>query len=168
MAIRVVSSKSSVPTAHYESLAEEYVSLREKAKAIKARMDVLSAQLKEHAESWGVPDETGSFYVKGKSLVWGKQSKKTITFDEDKALAFFKDNDMDDCITYVPSVNQEAVEARVSNGEITVEELENITNTKVSYAVSVTRLEDITQVEESRLGLSAASLKPKSPFRVKK
>ena len=66
---------------------------------------------------------------------------------------------VDDCVKVVKQVNEEAVEQAVNEGEITFDELESITTTKVTYAIDVKRKEEMPEVEQSEI--LAASRKPK-------
>ena len=58
-----------------------------------------------------------------------------------------------------PKINEDAVYSRVSNGDLTVEELESITETSVSYSVSVKAVEEMPEVQCASV---AASTKKRS------
>lgn len=157
-------SKSS---AAFEAKVREYDALREQAKTIKNRMDVLAAELKDIAEKHGVKNDSGSFYVESSEFIFGKQAKKTVSFDTDTAVEFFTRRGFHDCVKTVKVINEGAVESRVSNGDISYSDLESITKTKVSYAIDVKRKEAMPEVEQSSVTV-AASRKPKKPtFRKK-
>lgn len=139
----------------------EYDRLREETKRIKGRMDVLSKTIKDYAEANGTKNDGGSFYAETDEFIFGKQAKKSVSFDEKKAIDFFEDKGLSDCVELVKRINEEAVEKAVSDGDITFEELESITTTKVTYAIDVKHKEEMADVEQSEI-LLAASRKPKA------
>jgi len=147
-----------------EAKVQEYDKLREESKLIKSRMDVLAAEIKDYAEKFGVKNDTGSFYVENDTFIFGKQAKKSVSFVKEKALEFFKKHKFKDCIKTVETIDEDAVEARITAGDISYAELEQITETKVTYAIDVKKKEDLPVVEESQVKV-AASKKPKSPLK---
>ena len=149
-------TKVSIPI---EEARTEYDRLREESKRIKNRMDVLSKTIKDFAEANGTKNDVGSFYAENDDFIFGKQARKSVSFNEEKAIAFFESKGLDDCVKVVKQVNEEAVEQAVNEGEITFDELESITTTKVTYAIDVKRKEEMPEVEQSEI--LAASRKPK-------
>lgn len=141
-------------------LLREYYELREQKKTIEDRMKVLAEQIKSFAETQGVKDDKGSYYAEDEQYVYGKQCKKSVSFDKDKALEFFKNRGYEDCIDTVEVINEGAVEEHINTGDISFEDLESITNTKVSYAVDVKKKEEMPVVEQTNVTL-AASKKPR-------
>lgn len=138
------------------TLLAEYDSLREQKKKIDERMKYLADQIKANAEKVGVKDDKGSFYAEDENYVYGKQCKKSVSFNEEKALSYFKENGFEDCITTVEVVNEEAVEEHINTGDISYEDLESITNTKVSYAVDIKKKEGMPVVEQTEVPLAAS------------
>ena len=61
-----------------------------------------------------------------------------------KATKFFRKRGYPECITTVEQINPDAVEELLDTGEITIEDLEKITNTKVSYSISIAPVEEVT------------------------
>ena len=153
-------TKASVISLPIGSLLEEYYSLREQKKTIEDRMKYLADQIKANAEKVGVKDDKGSFYAEDEQYVYGKQCKKSVSFDKDKAIEYFKIHGYDECIDTVEVINEEAVESRINTGDISFEDLEAITNTKVSYAIDIKKKEDIPEVEQTEVAM-AASKKPR-------
>lgn len=141
-------------------LLEEYNSLREQKKTIEDRMKSLADQIKANAEKVGVKDDKGSFYAENEQYVYGKQCKKSVSFNQEKALAYFKDHGYTDCIGTVEVINEEAVEGRINTGDISFEDLEEITTTKVSYAIDIRKKEEMPVVEQTEVSM-AASKKPR-------
>lgn len=149
-------TKATVVSLPIGSLLAEYDSLRGQKKQIEERMKVLADQIKANAEKVGVKDDKGSFYAEDSNFVYGKQCKKSVSFNVDKALAFFKERGYEDCIDTVEVINEGAVEILVNSGDISFEDLESITNTKVSYAVDIKKKEEMTEVEEKEVTLAAS------------
>lgn len=140
-----------------EKLLEEYSNLREQKKTIEERMKYLADQIKANAETMGVKDDKGSYYAENEQYVYGKQCKKSVSFDTDKALSYLKNHGYDECIDTVEVINEEAVEGRINSGDISYEDLESITNTKVTYAVDIKKKEEMSEVEETAVPLAASS-----------
>lgn len=137
-------------------LLEEYYSLRDQKKTIEDRMKVLADQIKANAEKVGVKDDKGSFYAEDEQYVYGKQCKKSVSFDKDKAIEYFKTHGYDECIDTVEVINEEAVEGRINTGDISFEDLEAITNTKVTYAIDIKKKEDMPEVEQTEVAMAAS------------
>lgn len=147
MAKLPVKKKAKIPVSDY---IKEYVRLREEKKSIEARMAQISDALKQYAEDKGQKDDKGSFYFERDGYMIGKQAHKSMTFDVDKATKFFRKRGYPECISTVEQINYDAVEELLDTGEITIEELEKITNTKVSYSISIVPVEEVTdEVEET-------------------
>lgn len=155
----VVKKKSIVsPIVPVETLLDRYSRLRDEKKTIEAELKKLSDEIKEAAERIGTKDDKGSYYAEAGNYVFGKVAKKSVSFDEGKALDFVRKKGFTDCIVTIESLDEGAIENRINSGDISYEELEGITTTKVSYAVDVKKKEEMPTVEETVLP-SAASRK---------
>lgn len=152
-------SKATVISLPIGAMLSEYDSLREQKKKIEDRMKYLADQIKANAEKVGVKDDKGSFYAEDEQFIYGKQCKKSVSFNQEKALSYFRDHGYDDCITTVEVINEEAVESRINTGDISFEDLEDITTTKVSYAIDLKRKEEMSEVEQTEVVPIAASKK---------
>lgn len=141
MAKLPVKKKAKIPVSDY---IKEYVRLREEKKSIEARMTQISDALKQYAEDKGQKDDKGSFYFERDGYMIGKQARKSMTFDVDKATKFFRKRGYPECITTVEQINPDAVEELLDTGEITIEDLEKITNTRVSYSIDIKPVEEVT------------------------
>lgn len=150
----------SLSTQMIDAKVSEYDKLREEAKTIKNRMDVLAKEIKEYADSNGVKDDKGSFYCDNGTFMFGKQAKKSISFIKDTAIKFFKDKKLTKAIVTVENIDEDAVEKYISEGKITFDDLESITETKVSYAIDLKKKEELPIIEETKIPM-AASKKPK-------
>ena len=149
-------SKATVISLPIGAMLSEYDSLREQKKKIENRMNYLADQIKANAEKVGVKDDKGSFYAEDGQFIYGKQCKKSVSFNQEKALSYFRDHGYDDCITTVEVINEEAVENRINTGDISFEDLEDITTTKVSYAIDLKRKEEMSEVEQTEVAIAAS------------
>ena len=149
-------SKAIVISLPIGAMLSEYDSLREQKKKIEDRMKYLADQIKANAEKVGVKDDKGSFYAEDEQFIYGKQCKKSVSFNQEKALSYFRDHGYDDCITTVEVINEEAVESRINTGDISFEDLEDITTTKVSYAIDLKRKEEMSEVEQTEVPIAAS------------
>ena len=149
-------SKATVISLPIGAMLSEYDSLREQKKKIEDRMKYLADQIKANAEKVGVKDDKGSFYAEDEQFIYGKQCKKSVSFNQEKALSYFRDHGYDDCITTVEVINAEAVESRINTGDISFEDLEDITTTKVSYAIDLKRKEEMAEVEQTEVSMAAS------------
>lgn len=144
MALKV---KKSIPVKEY---IREYVRLREEKKRIDSRLSQISKVLKQYAEDKGQKDDKGSYYFERDGYSVGKQARKTITFDTEKAVKFFRKRGYPECIVTREEIDMDAVNELFSEGEITEEDLEKITNTNISYSISINPVEEVTdEVSES-------------------
>ena len=149
-------SKATVISLPIGAMLSEYDSLREQKKKIEDRMGYLANQIKANAEKVGVKDDKGSFYAEDEQFIYVKQCKKSVSFNQEKALSYFRDHGYDDCITTVEVINEEAVESRINTGDISFEDLEDITTTKVSYAIDLKRKEEMSEVEQTEVPIAAS------------
>ena len=149
-------SKATVISLPIGAMLSEYDSLREQKKKIEDRMKYLADQIKANAEKVGVKDDKGSFYAEDEQFIYGKQCKKSVSFNQEKALSYFRDHGYDDCITTVEVINEEAVESRINTGDISFEDLEDITTTKVSYAIDLKRKEEMSEIEQTEVPIAAS------------
>lgn len=132
---------------------KEYDELRTQKKVIEEQMKKLSADIQKYAEAKGVKDEKGSYYIDNDDYVFGKTAKKSVKLNQEKALAYCKNNEMGDCIDVVETVNEDKLAHYVSIGEITSKTLEDLTDIKITYAVSVTKKEseeDMPEIQQTK------------------
>ena len=143
-----------------EQVIKEYDSIREQEKIHKERKAYLATLIKEYAQENGVKNDKGSFYVERDDYMLGKQCKKTIKLDEEKAVKFLKENPLTShCVVSKEVVDEEALSICVEEGVITQTELEDIVNCKVDYSVSLKPLADMTEVEIKEIHLLSAQVK---------
>ena len=148
------------PEPGIDAMVAEYDALRNQSKTIKSRMDTLAKDIKKYAETHGVKDDKGSYYCDNGAFQFGQQAKKSVSFVIDKALDFLKSHGFTDAIKTVETIDEDVIERLVSEGAITFDDLESITETKVTYAIDLKKKEDMPVVEETTVQM-AASKKPK-------
>lgn len=151
-----------LPVQSIDSKVEEYDRLREESKIIKSRMDALAKEIKEYADREGIKDDKGSLYCENSTYMFGKQAKKSVSFRKDEAIVFFKTNGLLDAVKITEVIDEDAVSRYIDEGKLTIEDLESITETKVTYAIDLKKKEAMPVVEESTVAI-AASKKPKKP-----
>lgn len=158
MALKLVDK--SAATQSIDALVQQYVEYREQKKVIDERMKSIAQTLKDYAVKNGVEDANGSTYVEtDKGYRFGNQAKMKIFFN-DSAIPFLKGKGFTDCIEVKEVVDEKAVENRVSTGELSAEDLTEITTSKVTYAIDVKKLEVPQDVQE--VAPVAASRKPRT------
>ena len=117
---------------------------------------IFAKEIKEYASKNGVKDDKGSFYCDNGSFMFGQQAKKSVTFVIDKALEFFKTHGLTDAVKTVEAIDEEAVERYINEGKVTFDDLESITQTKVTYAIDLKKKEDMPVVEETTVAMAAS------------
>ena len=136
-----------------EKIASEYDSISEQIKVLTERKKELSTKIKDGAEKLGVKGDKGSYYLDSDSYIMGKVASKSISIDQTKAVDFLKEKGLKKCVdrVVVETVNEEMLEKAVSSGLLSVSDVEQFTNTSVSYKVSVTKKEAMPEVEQTKL-----------------
>lgn len=160
--------KLSIDVPDIGSVVREYDLIRENEKMMKKRKSELATVIKEYADSNGVPDDKGSLLCSNDEYSWGKQIRKSVSLNQEKALEFLKVSGLDNCITFVEIVNEEELENQFNVGNVTQEDLESISEIKVSYSTTVTKKEVIEDVEESDLQLASQDKPRNSLFKKRK
>lgn len=132
-------------------MGKEYAELSAQIKQLEDRRKVLSDQIKNGAEQFGVKDDKGSYYLENDSFIMGKVAKKSIKLDQDKAVATLESMGLGDVVdeVVVKIVNEDKLEKAVADKRITMEAVEGFTNISVSYSVSVKEKEAMPEVEVS-------------------
>ena len=95
-----------------EEMVSEYNELKIREKQIKDRKAVLADAIKSYSLANGTKDDNGSFYSDCDGFTYGAQCKKSVKFDDDKAVMFFQSKGYEDCVKLVPQVVESAVEKR--------------------------------------------------------
>ena len=140
-------TKKSAPIASVDSKVEEYSFLRSQAKTIKSRMDALAKEIKSYAEKCGVKDDKGSFYCENDRFIFGNQARKSVSLKQEETLSFLKENGYTEAIKVVETVDESVFERLMSEGKISFEDVESLTNVKVTYAIDIKEKEEMPEAE---------------------
>ena len=83
----------------------------------------------------------------------GNVAKHSVSLDTDKAVKLLQKKGLNDLIEekIVQTVDENKLEKAVIDGTITDEEFNSIMNDRVSYSVSVRKVDDMPEVEVSAL-----------------
>lgn len=143
-----------------EAMVAEYQELKKQEKIISERKSLLADTIKAFAVENGTKDSNGSYYSENDSFVFGAQCRKSVSFDVATAVKFFEEKGFDDCVELVPSINNTAVEAHLSAGDITPDEIESITKIKTTMAIDVREKEEVVTVQHATATIAAQKKKP--------
>ena len=149
-------------------IVREYRELTERENQIKARKTELANMIKEHAQQHGAKDDKGSFYMRDDRFVFGSQARKSVKLNEEKAREFFVKRELWEQVRKIEEkIDEEKVEELLVNGTITMEELESITDIKLTYAVDVRPVEQ-EQKPEDMPEIKPVSNSLKAPSRTRR
>ena len=143
-----------------EAMVAEYQELKKQEKIISERKSLLADTIKAFAVKNGTKDSNGSYYSENDSFVFGAQCRKSISFNVVTATKFFEEKGFDDCIDLKPVINDSAVEAHLSAGDITPEEIESITTIKTTMAIDVREKEEVVTAQQATATIAAQKKKP--------
>lgn len=117
----------------------EYNMLRQRKKTIENRMKELSERIKSFAFDNGTEDSKGNKYITNDdNYLYGIMSKKKVTLNVDKAKNFLLSNGLyEQCVVTKEEIDEDKLTELVQNEKITLEQLENIMDIKVSYSLDV-------------------------------
>ena len=137
----------------FRTMAEQYIAVSKKIKALEEEKKRLSDNLKKGAEKYGVKDDKGSFYCETESCIFGRVAKKTMKINQEKAVKDLTDLGMGDLIdeVIVRTVNTDRLENAVQSGKLSFDVVEGFTDVTTSYSVSVKEKEEIAEVEQTSL-----------------
>lgn len=132
-------------------MAEEYSQISAQIKELESRKKALSDKIKQGAEDYGVKDDKGSFYLESDRFVMGKVAKKSFSINQERAVGILESLGLGDCVDVVTvkTVNDKKLECAVQDNRISVKDVEGFTNVKISYSVSVTPKEVISDIEQT-------------------
>lgn len=121
-----------------QNMVFEYNELRDRAKVIKNRMEVLSKSIKEYLTENVTPDSKGSYYDESNDFIFGNQAKKSVKLNEEKARVFFTNKGLLEKVADTKIViNEDKVSKLLETKEITQEELESLVDIKVTYSIDI-------------------------------
>lgn len=131
-----------------EALVAEYDSLRAQESKIKSRKEQLAKDIKEYALAYGTKSNTGSCYCDSEKYTYGAQAKTSISFKQEEAVKFLEDRGFDSAVKTVKQVDEDKVNTLVEQGDITIEDLKEITTSKTIYSVDVKAKKEVENVVE--------------------
>lgn len=136
----------SVPAPSIDSMVSEYHALRTQSKTIKSRMDALAKTIKDHASKFGVKDDKGSFYCENDGFIFGNQARKSVSLNEVSTLSYLKENRLTRAIKKVEMIDIEAFERLVAEGKIPFEDVEALSDVKITYAIDIREKDEMGEV----------------------
>ena len=143
-----------------EAMVAEYQELKKQEKIISERKSLLADTIKAFVVENGTKDSNGSYYSENDSFVFGAQCRTSVSFDVATAVKFFEEKGFDDCVELVASINNTAVEAHLSAGDITPDEIESITKIKTTMAIDVREKEEVVIAQQASAIIAAQKKKP--------
>lgn len=165
MAVKKVNTKaeSKENKINIEETVREYTSLSEKIKTLETRKKELADRIKKYAQENGVKNTTGSYLLEDDNFTYGAVARKSVSLNAEKAENFFKHMGLWDKVIDVKEViNEDKIEALINEGILSMEDLEEITDIKVTYSVFVEKKkkeedfgEDIPEVQVAKSENSA-------------
>lgn len=155
MALKKVKSKVSVLFSKDEvlAMAQEYSDISAQIKTLEARKKALSDKIKQGAETYGIKDDKGSYYLEDEHFICGKVAKKSLKINQEKAVAVLEERGLSDVVDVVTvkTVNEDKLSNAVSAGRISLNDVEDFTDSSTSYSVSVKVKEEAPEVQQSNL-----------------
>ena len=143
----------------------EYKELTEREKTIRSRKKELADFIKRYSQENGVQDDKGSYYIDDEDFTYGSQARKSVKMNFEKAKNFFVSKGMwDRVVKYEEVIDEDKVSDLLSNEEMTIDDLEEITDVKVTYAIDVRAKEK----EEDMPEVEVVETRPKTKIKLKK
>lgn len=133
-----------------EGYVQEYNKLREEKSIIEKRLKKLSETIKEYASENGVKDKNGSFLCENDTFIFGAQSKKSVSLNEEGMISLCKEKGLNNAVAVKEYIDKDVLDKYIDSGDITREEVESLSSISVSYSVVVKAKESIPQVEECK------------------
>lgn len=134
-----------------EDIVSELTVLRERKKDIEKREKELKEDLGVILEREGIKDSKGSFKLIVGDKLAQKQARKSVKINRDKAEEFFKSIGIwEEVVEIKEEIKEEYVEQALLAEKFTVDDLENITDVKTTYAIVLTDYkpeEDMPEIE---------------------
>lgn len=131
-----------------DELANEYYQLRKQKNTIESRMSELSKRLKEYAQSSGVKDIRGSYYLNREEYRIGDTLRRTTKVNDEKAVALLKKKKLKGYIEIRESVSKETIEQLLENSLLSEKEVVSILDVTESRSIDLRKQDEIQDVEE--------------------
>lgn len=128
--------KTSVPTRSVEEVVSELTIIKDQKKLIEQREKELKDILGEILEGEGVKDSKGSFKLVVGDKLAQKQARKTVKLNRERAEELFKSLGIwEEVVEIKEEINEDAVEQALLADKFSMEQLEDITDVKTTYAI---------------------------------
>lgn len=149
MAKANLKKKTTVVARSVEDIVHELTVLKDRKKDIEKREKELKDQLGQILEAEGIKDSKGNFKLVVGDKLAQKQARKSVKLNREKAEEFFKSIGIwDEVIEVKEEINEDYVEQALLAEKFTMEELEEITDIKVSYAIVINDYKPEEEEEE--------------------
>lgn len=130
--------KTKVVARSVDDVVYELTALKDRKKDIEKREKELKEQLGQILEGEGIKDSKGSFKLVVGDKLAQKQARKSVKLNREKSEEFFKSIGIwDEVIEIKEEINEDSVEQALLAEKFTMEELEDITDIKVTYAIVI-------------------------------
>lgn len=137
------------------TMVKEYASLTTQETIIKKRKKELAEFIKGYAREHGSEDDKGSFYSENDSYVFGAMSKKSAKLNTTQAILLFQSKGLNKCYELVPQIVESEVDKCLVNGDITADELSDITEVSQTFSVYVKEKEKMPEIQQTHTVLAA-------------
>lgn len=138
MAKANLKKKTTVVARSVEDIVHELTVLKDRKKDIEKREKELKEQLGTILEAEGVKDSKGNFKLVVGDKLAQKQARKSVKLNREKAEEFFKSIGIwDEVIEIKEEINEDYVEQALLADKFSMEELEKISDIKVTYAIVI-------------------------------
>ena len=123
----------------FEDECKEFVALKEELAQKKKRLEELKFSIIRQLEEEGIESSDGKISVYTPDYVATRSMRTNVTMHVDKAVELFKEKGFDDCwdLVITKALKEEDISLRVEKGELSEEELEDITSIKYSKILKV-------------------------------
>lgn len=151
--LKVLESKFAFSEDEIARMGREYSEISAHIKSLEAKKKDLADKIKQGAEVYGVKDDKGSFCYESNTHYLSKVAKKSVSIDQEKAIATLEEMGLEDLIheEVVRTVDESLLEEAVLEKRISIEDVEGFTNVKTSYSVLVKEKEECPEVKQSNL-----------------
>jgi hypothetical protein len=135
-------TKGTMTSRNPESIINELETLKANKKLIEKREEELKKELGVILEAEGTKDNKGSFNLIIGDIKAQKQARKTVKLNPEKAEELFKELGIWKDVTETKTViKDDLVEQAVVDEKLSMDDLEKVTDIKVTYAIVIGKYE---------------------------
>ncbi len=138
-------SREPAQPSEFDRASREYLHLKVKIDDLKAEQDKLKPVIAEYLDANVEPDDSGHRVFKFDEKIEGfvglqRQRRVKRTPDVERAVEILTELGMfEECIEFKPQINEDAVWARVYEGDLTSEQVDEMFPQEVTYALVAKR-----------------------------